>query len=409
MIEYFNSFMIAVESLSKQKLRSALTLVGIVIGVSSIIGIMTTMEAIQTYMEKSLSVLGSTVFQVQKTPFMNVGPSDRHKYQNRKDIKIEHADAIRDRAKKVANVGAEDWMFGRVIRYKKKSTEPVYLVSGATPEWSPNNGYYVDVGRFLTQLDVDYSRFVMVIGVEVVEDLFPFIYPIGETVKFEGRNFEVVGIIEEQGSEMGRSRNNMLVIPITVYQKIYGKEGSINITISAKSSELLNGAIDEIITIMRAVRKVAPGEDNDFEIFNSESLIAFWNDMSRNLKIGSILISFISLMVAGIGIMNIMMVSVTERTKEIGIRKALGARKKHILTQFLIEAVLLSLTGGLIGVILGVLLGNVVASLMNLSIAIPWFWVIVGLIFCSFVGIASGFWPALKASRLDPIESLRYE
>ncbi|MCH8927816.1 MAG: ABC transporter permease [Candidatus Marinimicrobia bacterium] len=406
---YFNSFIIAVESLTKQKMRSALTLIGMIIGVASIIGIMTTMEAIQTYMEKSLSILGSTVFQVQKTPFMNVGPSERHKYRNRKNIKVEHADAIRDRAKKVANVGAEDWAFGKAIGYKKKTTEPVYLVSGATPEWSPNNGYFVEDGRFLTQTDVDYSRFVMVIGLEAVEALFPFKYPIGETVKFEGRNFEVVGVIEEQGNEMGRSRNNMLVIPLPVFQKIYGKEGSINITISAKSSELLNGAIDEIITIMRAVRKVAPGEENDFEVFNSESLISFFNDISRNLKIGSVLISFISLAVAGIGIMNIMMVSVTERTREIGIRKAIGARKKHILTQFLVEAVLLSLTGGLIGVIFGVVLGNVAASFMNLSVAIPWFWVVIGLLFCSFVGIVSGFWPALKASRLDPIESLRYE
>ena len=406
---YFNSFIIAVESLTKQKMRSALTLIGMIIGVASIIGIMTTMEAIQTYMEKSLSILGSTVFQVQKTPFMNVGPSERHKYRNRKNIKVEHADAIRDRAKKVANVGAEDWAFGKAIGYKKKTTEPVYLVSGATPEWSPNNGYFVEDGRFLTQTDVDYSRFVMVIGLEAVEALFPFKYPIGETVKFEGRNFEVVGVIEEQGNEMGRSRNNMLVIPLSVFQKIYGKEGSINITISAKSSELLNGAIDEIITIMRAVRKVAPGEENDFEVFNSESLISFFNDISRNLKIGSVLISFISLAVAGIGIMNIMMVSVTERTREIGIRKAIGARKKHILTQFLVEAVLLSLTGGLIGVIFGVVLGNVAASFMNLSVAIPWFWVVIGLLFCSFVGIVSGFWPALKASRLDPIESLRYE
>jgi len=406
---YWNSFVIAVESISNQKLRSALTLIGIIIGVSSIIGIMTTMEAIQASMEENLSVLGSTVFQVQKTPLMSVGRNDRHKYRNRKNITVEHADAIRERAKKVANVGAEDWTFGKSIGYKRKTTEPVYIVSGATPEWSPNNGYFVDEGRFLTQSDVDYSRFVMVIGIEVVEALFPFEYPIGKMVKFEGRKFEVVGIIEEQGNEMGQSRNNMLVIPLSVYQKLYGKDGSINITISAKSNELLNGAIDEIITIMRAVRKVAPGEENDFEVFNSASLIGFFNDMSRNLKIGSMLISFISLAVAGIGIMNIMMVSVTERTREIGIRKAIGARKKHILSQFLVEAVLLSLVGGFIGVVFGVVLGNVAASFMNLSIAIPWFWVVFGLLFCSFVGIVSGFWPALKASRLDPIESLRYE
>lgn len=404
-----DGFKISLDSIRKHKLRSALTLIGIIIGVASIIGIMTAIDAIQTYMEDTLSVLGTSVFQVQKMPAVQIGHNDRSKYRNRKDIKVEHADAIRDRATFVSNVGAEDWMYGRSLRYKNEATDPVLLLAGGTVEFSVNNGYFVEEGRFLTEIDVDLVKNVIVLGKDAVESLFPFTYPVGEIVKLEGRRFEVIGVLEEQGNQFGQSRDNILVIPLTYYQKMYGKDGSINITIAAKSPEVLDDAIEEVITILRTERKLSPGKDNDFEIFNSASLIETWNDLSRSLKIGSVLISFISLAVAGIGIMNIMMVSVTERTKEIGIRKALGARRRNILFQFLVEAVLLSLIGGIIGVVVGVLLGNVVAAMMNLDIAVPWFWVFIGLGFCTLVGIVFGIWPAAKASRLDPIESLRYE
>ena len=404
-----DSFKISLDSIRKHKLRSALTLIGIIIGVASIIGIMTAIDAIQTYMEDTLSVLGTTVFQVQKYPFVQIGHDTRSKYRNRKDIKVEHADAIRDRAKFVSNVGAEDWKFGRSLRYKNEATDPVLILGGGTVEFSVNNGYFVEEGRFLTDLDVDLVKNVIVLGKDAVESLFPFTYPVGEIVKLDGRRFEVVGVLEEQGKAFGQSRDNIIVIPLTFYQKMYGKDGSINITIMAKSPEVLDDAVEEVITILRTERRLSPGKENDFEIFNSASLINTWNDLSRSLKIGSVLVSFISLAVAGIGIMNIMMVSVTERTKEIGIRKAIGARRRNILLQFLVEAVLLSLIGGIIGVVVGVLLGNVVATLMNLEIAVPWMWVVLGLGFCTLVGIVFGIWPAAKASRLDPIEALRYE
>ena len=408
-MEWFESIRIALESIRRNKLRSSLTLIGMIIGVASIIGIMTAIDAIQAYMEDSLSILGSTVFQAQKYPAMQIGRHGRSKYRNRKDLLIEHADAIRDRAKYISNVGAEDWKFGRSFRFENEATDPVFMLAGGTPEFFVNNGYFISEGRTLIKTDVIYAKSVIVLGQDIVDALFPFTYPIGKIVKVDGRKFEVIGILEEQGSRMGQSRDNLAAIPLTTYQKMYGKKGSINITISAKSPEVLEDAIEEVITILRTVRKVPPGKENDFEIFNSASLIDTFNDMSKNLRIGTILISFISLGVAGVGIMNIMLVSVTERTKEIGIRKALGARRRNILLQFLIEAVMLSLIGGIFGVIVGVLLGNVVAAMMNLDIAVPWFWVFIGLGFCTLVGIVFGIWPAAKASRLDPIESLRSE
>jgi len=278
-MELMSSISIAVESIRRHKLRSSLTLIGIIIGVSSIIGIMTAIDAIQDYMEDSLSILGSTVFQVQKFPAVQIGHNDRSKYRNRRNIKIEHADAIRKKATKVSIVGAEDWKFGRSVRYKNTATDPVLLAAGGTPEFFPNNGYFVDEGRGITNSDVEYSKYVMILGTDAVESLFPFTYPIGETVKLDGSRFEIIGILEEQGSRFGQSRDNLVVIPLTTWQKIYGNKGSINITISAKSPELLEDAIDEVITILRAERKVPPGKDNDFEIFNSASLINTWNDL----------------------------------------------------------------------------------------------------------------------------------
>ena len=399
----------ALQALRRNKLRSALTLLGIVIGVTSIITIMTAIEAVQTYMESTLNVLGTSTFQVQKYPAIQLGPRDRARYRNRKNITVAHADALKERATFVRYVGAEVWRWGVSLRYGDELTDPIFLMSGGTPEFSVNNGYFVGEGRFLTQLDVDHARHVVVLGTDAVEKLFPFRYPIGEEIKIDGHRFDVIGVFEEQGSRFGQSRDNLAVIPITTFQKIYGSKRSINITVQAKSPEVLEAAKEEVAGILRVERRVPPSEENDFEMFSSNTLIQTWNDLSRSIKIGSILVGFIALGVAGIGIMNIMLVSVTERTREIGIRKALGARQRTILVQFTSEAVILCELGGLIGMVLGVAAGNVVGSFINVPVTLPVFWMLTGLLFCSVVGIVFGVYPAAKAARLDPVEALRYE
>lgn len=401
------SFMVALDAMKSNKLRSVLTTLGIIIGVTTIIGMMTIIQGLQNYMVKELSILGSTTFQVQKNPAVQFGHLDE-KYRNRKNLKLEHAEAIKD-APSVKAVGPEDWSWGKVVRYKEKQTNPDILMAGATPEFQVANGYYVDEGRFITQEDVDLRRNVVILGRDIVEFLFPHSSPIDMDVRVDANKFKVIGTLEEQGSTFGQSQDNLIIIPITTAQKYYGDKRSINITVQASSVEDLDAAIEQTIGLLRIARKVPPGEPNDFEIFTSESLIDTFNDLTKYVKIAAIGIAFISLLVGGIGIMNIMLVSVTERTREIGIRKSVGATKSNILWQFMIEAIILSNIGGVIGIIVGILVGILVGLVTPLPTAIPIWSIFLGIGFCSMVGMFFGIFPAAKAAKLDPIVALRFE
>jgi len=401
------SFKVAFSAMRSNKLRSILTTLGIIIGVATIIGMMTIVQGLQNYMVSQLSVLGSNTFQVQKNPAMNFGRLDE-KYRNRKNLTLEHAEAIK-MAPEVKAVGPEDWIWGKVVRYKEKRTNPDIVMAGATPEFQVANGYFVDEGRFVTQADVDLRRNVIVLGKDIVEFLFPHSSPLGKDVRVDAYKFRVIGTLEEQGGSFGQSKDNYIIIPITTAQKYYGDRRSLNITVQVKDVEKIDLAIEQTIGLLRIARKVGPGEPNDFEIFTSESLVDTFNDLSKYVKIAAIGIAFISLLVGGIGIMNIMLVSVTERTREIGIRKSVGAKKSDILWQFIIEAVILSNIGGVIGILGGVLIGVFVGSVTPLPTAIPLWSVFLGIGFCSMVGLFFGIFPAAKASRLDPIVALRYE
>ncbi len=406
-MHFGESFNISLTSILTNKLRSALTLLGIIIGVMTIIAMQSLITGMRNSVLNESSVLGSNVFQVQKFPA--VGGGDWHKYRNRKNLTVEDADIIREKVPTVENVGAEVWQFGREIRYKDRKTLPIIVVAGGTPEFLGNNSYEMGDGRFITNQDVDYGRRVAVIGVELVNRLFPYEDPVGKDIKVEGERFEVIGVFAKMGSIFGNSRDDRVVIPISRFEKIYGKRRSINITIKAKSAELYQTAIDQTIGVLRTARKVPPGKENDFEIRTNEQFMEFFGNLTKSVKIVAIVIASISLLVAGVGIMNIMLVSVTERTREIGIRKSIGAKKSDILWQFMIEAVILSEIGGLIGIFIGLGIGFLVKSLTPVPSAVPVWTVIIGLLFCSFVGIVFGVYPASKAAKLNPITALRYE
>jgi putative ABC transport system permease protein len=399
----------AFQSLWANKLRSALTLLGVIIGVFTIIGMQSVVAGFRENVHEELSILGGNTFQVQKYPAVNVGGDNRSQYRNREDLTYDQAMAIQEYAVHVQAVGVENWDWGNEITFRdRKTTQPI-SVAGATPEFALANGYFVEYGRFLTESDILHTRNVTVIGVDVVEDLFPFEDPIGAQVKIQGRPFTVVGIFEERGASFGESRDNRAVIPYSTWEKMYGSDRSVNITVRAASTEQYTEAMDEVISILRTVRKVPPGEPNNFEIFSSETLKSSFDDMTKMVRYAAIGIASISLIVAGIGIMNIMLVTVTERTREIGIRKAIGAKRMDIMIQFLIESVILSLIGGLIGVLIGVAIAQGLSSATNLPAIVPTWAILVALIFCSFIGLFFGMYPAAKASKLDPIESLRYE
>ena len=397
-------------------LRSFLTLVGIIAGVASIIAVMTGISVIQNTMEKEMSVLGSTVFQVQK--WHHGGPlseEERRKIAQRRPTTVENANAIREKSKLVTLVGPELWDFGHTIAYKDKKMENTITFCGGSPEYAPNNTHLVAEGRNLNNFDLDNARKVVVIGYSIAETIFPYIDPIGKVVKLDGHKFTVVGVFEDKQSSMGGGYNNYCLIPITTFQKMmgsrtrWGGERSVNITVRAKSPEVVNEAIEEVRGILRAERNVNARDDDDFTIFNNESSIRNFNEATGPVKAGAFVIGIIALVVAGIGIMNIMLVSVTERTREIGIRKALGARRESILKQFLLEAIILCNVGGVFGVIAGFALGNVMTIFTGFPAHVPMEWAVGGLLFCTTVGVVFGMWPAVVASKLDPIESLRYE
>ena len=411
-----DSFFMSLGAILSNKLRSILTLVGIVAGVASIIAVMTAISVVQGTLEKEMSVLGAQTFQVQKWPAGGFhSDAERRRAMRRPPLTLENARAIREKVETVDLVGSEIWDFGFVVEYKGEKTNPNVSICGGTPEYPPNNTHYVGLGRNISQMDVKAARKVCVIGYGIGKKLFPFSDPIGKEVRVDGRKYEVVGVFDEKKSAFGGGFDNYVLIPVTTFLGTYGLTGrdgfarSVNITVRAKTPELINDAIEQTRQVLRRDRGVKPGEEDNFDFFNSESLITQFNKMSMGVKIAGFVIGIIALVVAGIGIMNIMLVAVTERTREIGIRKALGAKPASILTQFLLEAVILCNIGGVVGVLVGFGLGNVFTLFSRFEATVPMEWAVIGLLFCSAVGITFGLLPAIRASQLHPIEALRHE
>ena len=398
------------------KLRTVLTLVGIVAGVASIIAVMTAISVVQGTMEKEMSVLGAQTFQVQKWPAGGFNSdAERRKAMLRPPITLENAEAIREQVESVDLVGSELWDFGFVVEYRGESTNPNVSIVGGTPEYPENNTHFVGLGRNISQMEVRSARNVAVIGYAVAQKLFPFVDPIGRDVRLDGRKFEVIGVFDEKKSAFGSSFDNYVLIPVSTFVGIYGLldrngfQRSVNITVRAKTPEQIRDAIEQTRQVLRRERGVRPDEEDNFDFYNSESLITEFNEMTLKIKIAAFVIGIVALVVAGIGIMNIMLVSVTERTKEIGIRKAIGARPENIMLQFLLEAIILCNVGGVVGILVGFGLGNIVTMFASFDASVPLEWALIGLGFCSAVGIGFGLLPAMKAARLHPIDALRYE
>lgn len=400
---------VAFASLHANKLRSLLTILGIVVGIFSIIAISTVIEMLQSSIEKGVSQLGQNTFQIQKWPAVNDG-GNRRRYRNRPDITLEDFYALKEKLKEAKHVGAEQWTFGKQLKVGNKETNPNVPVAGVTPDAFPNNKWIVEDGRAISERDVQSYQNYIVLGPDVAKKLFPNINPINQYVNLDGHKLKVIGILEKQGEIFGQSRDNFAIVPLTFFQSMYGKRNnSINITVMSHDKESYNELIELAEGYFRTIRKIPPGEPNNFDIFSNESVMSQINDITSGVRIGSLVVAGIALLAAGVGIMNIMLVSVTERTREIGIRKAIGAKKKNILIQFLTESVVLSLFGGIIGIVLGIFVGNLAGSFLKASTIIPIDWVLIGVLLCIIIGVTFGTYPAYKASNLDPIEALRYE
>ncbi len=408
-MQFSQLFSIAFQSILNNKLRTSLTILGVVVGIFSIIVIMTIITMLQNSIEDGLAMLNKNTFQIQKHEPMR-GPGSHRSDRNRKDITIDEATRLKELLVKAQYVGAEQWQFGKVVKFGNLETNPNISVAGATVDAMRTNDWIVDYGRDLRENDINYSTNVCLLGPDVVEKIFPNMNPIGQTVRVDSKPLKVIGVLQVQPAMFGESRDNYIVMPITTWQSIYGKyDESVNITVTAPDNASYNDVIDAAIGHFRKIRKVAAGEPDDFYIFSNESMITQVNDITGPIKIGALAVSLVALIAAGVGIMNIMLVSVTERTREIGIRKAIGARKTSILIQFLIEAVILCIVGGGVGIGLGIAIGNFAGSFLSAQMAIPYDWVMIGITMCVIVGLIFGTYPAYKASNLDPIEALRYE
>jgi putative ABC transport system permease protein len=364
---------------------------------------------LQNSIENGLALLNKNTFQIQKHEPMQ-GPGHHRSDRNRKDITIDEAVRLKELLSKAQYVGAEQWQFGKIVKFGNLETNPNISVAGATVDAMRTNDWNVDYGRDLRENDINYSANVCLLGPDVVEKIFPSLNPVGQTVRVDNKPLKVIGVLQVQPAMFGESRDNYIVMPITTWQSMYGKYGrSVNITVTAPNTASYNEVIEAATGHFRKIRKVPAGEPDDFYIFSNESMISQVNDITGPIKIGALAVSLVALIAAGIGIMNIMLVSVTERTREIGIRKAIGAKKASILIQFLIEAVILCIFGGLLGIALGIGIGNFAGSFLNAQMAIPYDWVMIGITMCIVVGLIFGTYPAYKAANLDPIEALRYE
>ncbi len=408
LLEYLR---MAWESLRSNKLRSMLTLLGIVIGVFSVIAAVTAVQVIEVYFNDTFRGMGANTFYVSRvnTNGIQIGPRDRS-LRNRPNLTYDDMEQLRRRAELPLSVAPDGWFGQMAVTYGSASTDPTVSLRGVNQDWAINNGFEVEDGRFLTEDDVRYARSVVVLGAPIVKRLFDVEQPIGKTVRIDGRQYRVIGTFKEKAGFLGGSPDNIAMVPITRLFDVYGEPSrNISYDVRAPSAALLQATIDEVTGHLRVIRKVSPREDNNFDVVTNDAMRGPMDAFTRYLTMGGAGIGLIALLAAGIGIMNIMLVSVTERTREIGIRKALGATRRDVLRQFLLEAVFLCQIGGLLGILLGVVGGNVLALTFDLQPTFPWAWAIGGVVGVTLIALVFGVYPAYKAARLNPIEALRYE
>ena len=396
---------LALESLRANKLRSALTLVGMAIGVFSVIASVTAVDVLDASFKANLTGLGANTVTVERARDPMTGE------RLGMPLPYDQALALGDRSTLASSVSPVMWKGAATVQGGGETTEPSVVLVGTDGDYLENNGRKLATGRFLTALDVRSSRPVAVIGQTLVEGLFAGREPLGQTVRIDGRRYTVVGTASEvSGGFGGGDANNRVYLPITRLISTYGlQEWDVEIDVRARNATAVTALEAETIGHMRAIRRLPPEEDNDFEVSSNEAIAASFDGFTSALTAGGLGIGLIALLAAGVGVMNIMLVSVTERTREIGVRKSLGATRAHIRRQFLVEAVVLCQVGGLGGILLGVAAGNIAAALMKSAPAFPVGWALGALAGVTAVALAFGVYPATKAARLRPVEALRAE
>jgi len=401
---------VALQSLWANKLRSILTLLGVVIGVAAVIAVVTFVSGINAYFAEKVFRLGADVFIVFKVSPAVTNVEHYLEGEKRKDLTMEDYEAVLEACRRCKYVGASLRNLEGHVKYGEQSISDSW-VQGLTPSMGPIFDVDIASGRMLNDSDVNNKSNVVVVGTEIVENLMPGMDPLGKEIRVEGWTYRVIGVGKKKGKTLGQSLDNYVMMPITSYLKQYGShDNSIRISGKAESAgPELDQAMDEARAILRARRHDVAGTEDSFDIETNASLLSIWSNFSSTFFYAMIGIAAISLVVGGIVIMNIMLVSVTERTREIGVRKAMGARRADVLLQFLIEAVTLALVGGAAGVISGITVAKTITLAIGMPSTIKLWAVAAGVLVAASVGVFFGVYPARRAARLDPIVALRYE
>ncbi|MFB6247483.1 MAG: ABC transporter permease [Salinibacter sp.] len=400
------AFWTSTRALRARPLRSALTMTGLTVGVFAVIAAVTAVEVVASYFERSLAVLAPSVVEVQVG-----GPHEANRESRERPPLFTYPQVRRleDRVRRSLQISVEAYVDRGRARFRDQSTEPNVFLLGSDAEYPSNYGFTLAAGRTFSRSEVRTGRAVALLGAAVAETLFPSVDPIGREIQFEGLRLEVVGVLSERGRFLGFGRDNRIVAPLPTLLDRYGAPSTMSsFTVRARTPARVPTAIDHVVGHLRVIRGLRPGEERDFRVRTAEARRERIETFTRALATGGAGVGLISLLAAGIGVMNVMLVSVTERTREIGVRKAVGAKRGHVLLQFLLEAVLLCQIGGLAGIALGVLFGNGVALYFDLRLAVPWGWALGSVGAMAAAALVFGGYPAYRAARVDPIESLRH-
>jgi putative ABC transport system permease protein len=403
---FFDYAGVAIDSLRANKLRSFLTLLGIIIGITSIISVISIIQGLDKYWKEKVSNFGPNTFVITQFPITTNIDKFIEMLRRNPEIHSDQAEAIRRYCTSCEEIGVETHKSVRV-RYERQSLEQVDM-AGITPNILNIEPYSVESGRLILDWEDQHSRFVTFLGWEIADKLFPGLDPIGKQVQLEDHWYTVVGVAEKKGSVFGFSQDNFAKIPLSTFQKIYGARRTVNISIKAREGQMQQ-AQDQARLIMRSQHRLTYHEEDDFGLITSEGVNELFSNLTRIIFSVSLFVVGISLVVGGIVIMNIMLVSVVERTKEIGIRKAVGARQQDVVNQFLVESVVLCCAGGLGGIILAWGISWLLASFTPLPSSFPLWAPLVAFILSTVIGVFFGIYPARRAGRLDPIEALRAE
>lgn len=406
------NFKVSLKSVKANKVRTTITITIIALGITTLVGILTAMDSIKNMFNEQFSILGANSFTIETRGMQIHIGNKRYRAKNFSYISYKQAEDFKQQYHFPGLVSVSTTASNTATaKYNNKKSDPNILIIGSDENYLATAGFEIDRGRNITAQEVEQNRNFAIIGSKM-----PAILTTGnddlldKEITIGNSRYKVIGILKEKGSSIGMGSDKLCILPYTNVRQIYARPNmNFNINVIPDRADLMDAAVGEAEGIFRQIRHLSVTDESDFNVTKSDKLVNILMDITKYAKLAVTFIGIITLFGSAIGLMNIMLVSVTERTSEIGIRKALGAKSKTVKQQFLFEAVVIGQIGGLVGIILGILIGNLVSLMTGTSFVIPWAWILLGTALCFIVGLVSGYIPAVKAARLDPIEALRYE